>query len=76
MRCEDRLVSGEKHKDLCICQVAAPSASRSAASRRCSLPGQQHHAGDRRPDRAALISGSQFTLFAMWFDMESNKDLR
>jgi glycosyltransferase involved in cell wall biosynthesis len=23
-----------------------------------------------------LISGSQFTLFAMWFDMESNKDLR
>jgi glycosyltransferase involved in cell wall biosynthesis len=23
-----------------------------------------------------MISGSQFTLFAMWFDMESNKDLR
>src|SRR5579885_1588491 len=23
-----------------------------------------------------LISGSQFTLFAMWFDMESNRDLR
>ncbi len=23
-----------------------------------------------------LISGSQLTLFAMWFDMESNKDLR
>ena len=23
-----------------------------------------------------LIFGSQFTLFAMWFDMESNKDLR
>jgi glycosyltransferase involved in cell wall biosynthesis len=23
-----------------------------------------------------LISGSQFTLFGMWFDMESNKDLR
>jgi len=23
-----------------------------------------------------IISGSQFTLFAMWFDMESNKDLR
>jgi hypothetical protein len=23
-----------------------------------------------------LLSGSQFTLFAMWFDMESNKDLR
>ena len=23
-----------------------------------------------------LIGGSQFTLFAMWFDMESNKDLR
>jgi glycosyltransferase involved in cell wall biosynthesis len=23
-----------------------------------------------------LISGLQFTLFAMWFDMESNKDLR
>jgi len=22
-----------------------------------------------------LTSGSQFTLFAMWFDMESNKDL-
>ena len=22
-----------------------------------------------------LISGSQFTLFAMWFDMESNRDL-
>jgi hypothetical protein len=22
------------------------------------------------------ISGSQFTLFAMWFDMESNEDLR
>jgi hypothetical protein len=23
-----------------------------------------------------LVSGSQFMLFAMWFDMESNKDLR
>jgi hypothetical protein len=23
-----------------------------------------------------LISGTQFTHFAMWFDMESNKDLR
>ncbi len=23
-----------------------------------------------------LIAGSQFTLFAMWFDMETNKDLR
>jgi hypothetical protein len=23
-----------------------------------------------------LISGTQFTLFAMWFDLESNKDLR
>ena len=23
-----------------------------------------------------LIFGAQFTLFAMWFDMESNKDLR
>ncbi len=23
-----------------------------------------------------LTFGSQFTLFAMWFDMESNKDLR
>ena len=23
-----------------------------------------------------LIFGVQFTLFAMWFDMESNKDLR
>ena len=23
-----------------------------------------------------MIAGSQFTLFAMWFDMESNKDLR
>jgi hypothetical protein len=23
-----------------------------------------------------IISGSQFALFAMWFDMESNKDLR
>jgi glycosyltransferase involved in cell wall biosynthesis len=23
-----------------------------------------------------LISGSQFTLFAMWFDMETNKDLK
>ena len=23
-----------------------------------------------------LISGSQFTVFAVWFDMESNKDLR
>jgi hypothetical protein len=23
-----------------------------------------------------LVSGSQFTLFAMWFDMGSNKDLR
>ncbi len=23
-----------------------------------------------------FIFGSQFTLFAMWFDMESNKDLR
>ena len=25
---------------------------------------------------ASAIFGSQFTLFAMWFDMESNKDLR
>ena len=23
-----------------------------------------------------VVSGSQFTLFAMWFDMESNKELR
>jgi uncharacterized membrane protein YjdF len=23
-----------------------------------------------------LVSGTQFTLFAMWFDQESNKDLR
>ena len=23
-----------------------------------------------------LVSGSQFTLFAMWFDMETNKELR
>ena len=23
-----------------------------------------------------VVSGLQFTLFAMWFDMESNKDLR
>jgi hypothetical protein len=23
-----------------------------------------------------LVSGSQFTLFAMWFDVESNKELR
>ena len=23
-----------------------------------------------------LTAGSQFILFAMWFDMESNKDLR
>ena len=23
-----------------------------------------------------LISGTQFTLFAMWFDMETNKDLK
>ena len=23
-----------------------------------------------------LIFGSQFTLFAMWFDLESNKELR
>jgi hypothetical protein len=23
-----------------------------------------------------VISGLQFTLFAMWFDMESNKDLK
>ena len=26
--------------------------------------------------RCSSISGSQFTLFAMWFDMESNKDLK
>jgi hypothetical protein len=24
----------------------------------------------------SLIIGSQFSLFAMWFDIESNKDLR
>jgi hypothetical protein len=23
-----------------------------------------------------VLAGLQFTLFAMWFDMESNKDLR
>ena len=28
------------------------------------------------PEEMLLIAGSQFTLFAMWFDMESNKDLR
>ena len=28
------------------------------------------------PIALLLIFGSQFTLFAMWFDMESNKDLR
>jgi hypothetical protein len=37
---------------------------------------QQHHRSNERGRRAFLISGSQFTLFAMWFDMESNKDLR
>jgi hypothetical protein len=24
----------------------------------------------------SFMSGSQFTLFAMWFDMESNKELK
>ena len=38
--------------------------------------GNAFTAGHDRPGRAAPISGSQFTLFAMWFDMESNKDLR
>ena len=33
-------------------------------------------AADGRPVALLLISGLQFTLFAMWFDMESNKDLR
>ena len=33
-------------------------------------------AGDGRPRRAAADLRLQFTLFAMWFDMESNKDLR
>jgi hypothetical protein len=28
------------------------------------------------PVALLLIAGSQFTLFAKWFDMESNKDLR
>jgi hypothetical protein len=32
--------------------------------------------GHRRLVALLLIAGSQFTLFAMWFDMESNKDLR
>jgi hypothetical protein len=27
-------------------------------------------------DAILLIFGAQFTLFAMWFDMESNKDLK
>jgi hypothetical protein len=27
-------------------------------------------------DALLLISGSQIVLFCMWFDMESNKDLR
>ena len=52
-------------------------ASRSASSRRCS----GSWATASRPATVVLvalllISGSQFTLFAMWFDMESNKDLR
>ena len=52
-------------------------ASRSASSRRCC-----GSSGNAVPPATVvlvallLIAGSQFTLFAMWFDMESNKDLR
>jgi hypothetical protein len=35
-------------------------------------------AESRRPTiaLALLVSGTQFTLFAMWFDQEANKELR
>ena len=53
------------------------SASRSASPRSCCASlGNQITAATVVLVALLLISGSQFTLFAMWFDMESNKDLR
>ena len=46
------------------------SSSRSCARRL----GQRHHDADDRPGRCQA-SGTQFTLFAMWFDQEANKEL-
>jgi glycosyltransferase involved in cell wall biosynthesis len=40
------------------------------------LSGNELTAGTAVLVALLLISGSQFTLFAMWFDMESNKDLK
>ena len=44
--------------------------------RRCCGSRARHHPATIVLVALLLISGSQFTLFAMWFDMESNKDLR
>jgi hypothetical protein len=40
------------------------------------LMGNQVTAGSIVLVALFLIFGLQFTLFAMWFDMESNKELR
>ena len=40
------------------------------------IMGNQVTAGSGILVALLLIFGSQFTLFAMWFDMESNKDLK
>ena len=51
--------------------------SRSGSSSSCyRIGGNQVSVGTVVLIALLLISGSQFTLFAMWFDMESNKDLR
>ncbi len=51
--------------------------SRSGSSRRCcGIVGNPITPATIVLVALLLISGRQFTLFAMWFDMESNKDLR
>ena len=55
----------------------ASRASALGSSRRsCASWATSITAGDVVLVALLLIAGSQFTLFAMWFDMESNKDLR
>jgi len=57
--------------------IATLAASCSASSRsRNRIGGNAVSVGTVVLIALLLISGSQFTLFAMWFDMESNKDLR
>ena len=53
-----------------------PASSSASSSSATGIAGNEVSVGTVVLIALLLISGSQFTLFAMWFDMESNKDLR